>query len=112
MKKEFSKCCKYCGVEWNDDWSNKQPKRAMCRECGKKEYAEYQKKYNSSNSGKTRMELYQPYKLENRREHWKEINQKLRGIKDREEWREFMGQNLMNIMNDEKFLEYLTKQPQ
>ena len=37
FKKELSKCCVKCGVEWLKDLSNKVTKRALCFEC-KREY--------------------------------------------------------------------------
>ena len=36
--KEFSKCCKTCGVEWNEGWTNKYKRRALCLDCAKIKY--------------------------------------------------------------------------
>ena len=49
-KKEFSKCCGRCGVEWLPDWSNKQEKRALCKKCFVEQTKENERKYRK---GKT-----------------------------------------------------------
>ena len=110
-KKEISVGCSKCGVLWNEDLSNKQPKRALCKECSKIEYAEYQKKRNSINSV-TRTELYQPFKIENRKEIYKEASKALREMKNRDEWRAYMWKRLEKLLNDTSFIEYCKKQPQ
>jgi hypothetical protein len=61
-KKEFSKKCKKCGVEWDKDMSNKYKGRALCLVCAKIAYTEYRKSYHDSlDSSETKLAKMQPF---------------------------------------------------
>lgn len=108
-KKEFSTNCKMCGVEWNDDFSNKKPLRAVCLECYKKEYEERKEKYKSIEykKGENRHDKYRPFKIENRKHIYKELNLKLKGLKKREEVREFLKNRFDELLEDKALWDYI-----
>ena len=100
-KKEFSKCCRMCGEEWKEDFSNKYPKKAVCYPCHKIEYdkakAKHLEKYKDNPN---RFDLLKPYKIENRRHIHREVNQKIKPLKDREEIKEFIRKRFDELLLD------------
>jgi hypothetical protein len=107
-KKELSKCCVKCGVEWLADFSNKTPKRALCLECKR----EYDKEY-SAKDAKTRKRLYnrmekgKAFKIENRKHIHKAVNLELRKLKDRTEIREFLRKRFDELLEDKALWDYI-----
>ena len=107
-KKEFSKCCSKCGVQWLEDMSNKVPKRALCFECKK----EWDKEFNDKNNkGRKRMynrlEKKGPYTMKNRTPYWRSLSTQLKGMKKREEWLEFIKNRMDEILNDKVLMDYI-----
>ena len=109
FKKEFSKCCSKCGVVWNEDLSNKYPKRALCRPCQKIEYEENKEKYKNApyKRGTNRHEKYKPFKIENRKHIHKAVNLELRKLKDRNDVREFLRKRFDELLEDKALWAYL-----
>ena len=111
FKKELSKCCSKCGVEWLSDLSNKQDRRALCKGCYQTELENRSKvereKRNEIGAALNRVELYKDYKFENRKPFWAEINKELKPLKDRKEIRVFIGKQMDRILNDRKLMEYI-----
>ena len=108
-KKELSTHCVKCGVLWNEDMSNKYPKRAVCLPCHKIEYAERKEKYKSVEykRGLNRHEKYKPYKIENRKHIHKAVNLELRGLKNRSEVREFLRKRFDELLEDKGLWDYI-----
>lgn len=107
-KKELSKCCVKCGVEWLADFSNKTPKRALCFECKSvydKEYsirsnANKKRLYNRTKKGKS-------FKVENRKTIWKEVNNEIKSLKTRQEWLPFIQNKMIEILNNKELMDYI-----
>lgn len=110
-KKEFSKECKNCGVEWLPDMSNKAPRRALCKKCleewTKEWWQEYRSNPNSNYKVTTKRKCGKPFKMENRKPHWKEINNELKKIKDRDEWKEFIRLQMDSILANTDLMNYI-----
>ncbi len=108
-KKEPSKCCVRCKVEWLSDFSNKVPKRALCFGCKREYDAEWKQK--NPDSGKKRMhnrlEKKSPYTFKNRTEYWQGLRKELKGMKKREEWLEFIKNRMDEILNDKVLMDYI-----
>ena len=109
-KKEFSKSCTKCGVEWNDDFSNKYPKRALCYPCHKVEYKAIKEKYNKKHNGLTKNDLLQPYKIQNRTAVWKEVNKQLKPLKKLEDIHKFIVQQADKVFADDNLMAYINKE--
>lgn len=109
--KEFSKCCNKCGVEWLEDWSNKYPKRAMCVDCHKIYYAERKLAYNEKHKNEVRkVDLMQPFKVENRQAHWTKINKELRALNKLEDIRAFIKKQADEIFSNKELMEFINHQ--
>ena len=108
-KKEPSKCCVRCGIEWLSDLSNKVPKRALCFSCKREYDAEW--KQNNPDSGKKRMhnrlEKKSPYTFKNRTGYWQGLRKELKGMKQREEWLVFIKNRMDAILNDKVLMDYI-----
>jgi hypothetical protein len=106
-KKELSKCCANCGVEWLPDLSNKAVKRALCKECK----LEYDREYRDKNPIKrrlnNRLEKKGPYKMANRTKFWQSLSRQLKGMKKREEWVAFIQNRMDEILNDKVLMDYI-----
>ena len=109
--RQLSTQCGECGVKWNEDLSNKQTKRALCKAC-------YQIEMDNRNRGFKekraeigakikRIEAYRDYKLKNRNAFWKEINKELKPLSDRKEIRAFISKQMDRILNDNQLMEYI-----
>jgi hypothetical protein len=111
IKKELSKRCVVCGVEWLKDLSNKKSKRAKCLDCYEKEGIEnriLRTKLDKENSiVPNRTELYKNYKVENRTEFWKAINKEIKPLKDREQIRAFISKQMDRILEDKTLMDYI-----
>jgi hypothetical protein len=109
FKKEQSKCCAKCGVEWLTDLSNKVQRRALCLECIQIEYKERKAEYkaNKFKRGNNRLDKYQAYKIENRKHIHKAVNLELRKLKDRTEIREFLRKRFDELLEDKGLWDYL-----
>ena len=111
MKKELSKSCVKCGVVWNEDLSNKQPRRALCIECGfierQRVSTEQREKRNQIGAALNRVELYKDYKFQNRDKFWREINKQLKPLTKRTEIRAFISKQMDRILEDSKLMEYI-----
>ncbi len=111
IKKELSKCCTKCGVEWLEDFSNKQPKRALCIECFLKEGIKNRKAtslYNKEHRiGLHRMEKYEDYKMSRRYPFWKEINKEIKSLTKREDIRAFISKQMDRILEDQQLMDYI-----
>ncbi len=94
IKKELSKKCGNCGVEWLSDLSNKKEGRALCNECYTIESQKHSKEQRERRAAigalENRIELYRDYKFENRKEFWREINKELKSLTKREDIRFLM----------------------
>jgi hypothetical protein len=108
-KKELSKCCSKCGVEWLADFSNKIKKRALCLECMKVEHKERKEQYKHTivRRGQNRHEKYKPFKIENRKHIHKAVNLELKKLKDRTEIREFLRKRFDELLADTALWDYL-----
>lgn len=109
-KKEFSKGCKKCGELWLPDMSNKYPKRALCRKCHKIWVEDWENnnkrvKYTMYNSN--RKEKYKNFKMDVRKPHWKKINDELKEIKNRDDWRGFISKKMNEILNNVELMDYI-----
>jgi hypothetical protein len=110
-KKEFSKCCVKCNVEWLPDMSNKYKKRALCLECHKIYYNERKAVYTEKHKDdKRRIDLMQPFKLDNRKEHWKKVNDGLKGLKDINEIHAYIKERADEIFANKELMEYINHQ--
>jgi hypothetical protein len=109
--RELSKQCGVCGVEWNEDLSNKQPKRALCLECYQTELDNrntlHKEKRAEIGAAIKRIELYRDYKLKNRSGFWREINKEIRPLTDRGEIRAFVSKQMDRILEDKQLMEYI-----
>jgi hypothetical protein len=111
IKKELSKKCGNCGVEWLSDLSNKKEGRALCNECYTIESQKHSKEQRERRAeiglALNRMELYRDYKFENRKPFWAEINKELKPMKDRVQIRAFISKQMDRILEDRKLMEYI-----
>jgi len=111
IKKELSKKCGNCGVEWLSDLSNKKEGRALCNECYTIESQKHSKEQRERRAAigalENRIELYRDYKFENRKEFWREINKELKSLTKREDIRAFISKQMDRILNDRKLMEYI-----
>jgi uncharacterized Zn finger protein (UPF0148 family) len=111
IKKELSKKCGNCGVEWLSDLSNKKEGRALCNECYTIESQKHSKEQRERRAAigalENRIELYKDYKFENRKEFWREINKELKSLTKREDIRAFISKQMDRILNDRKLMEYI-----
>jgi hypothetical protein len=109
--RQLSTHCGECGVEWNKDLSNKQQKRALCKECYQTELDNrnrgFKEKRAEIGAAIKRIELYRDYKLKNRSEFWKNINKELKPLSDRKEIRVFISKQMDRILNDNQLMEYI-----
>jgi hypothetical protein len=108
-KKELSKCCGKCGVEWLKDLSNKQPKRALCLQCfiiESEERKENIKKIDYGR-GENRMEKYRQFKISNRSHIYKEVNKRLKPLKRLEDIREFMRIRFDELLAETALWDYI-----
>jgi hypothetical protein len=110
--RELSKACGVCGVEWNEDLSNKQTKRALCLECYQTELDNrsrvQREKRAEVGASINRQQLYKDYKLGNRNPFWAEINKQIKPLKDRSEIRAFVGKQMDRILADEQLMKYIS----
>jgi len=111
-KKEFSKQCKGCGVEWLTGFTNKQKGRALCLECYSVDYLAYKRKQYEENSvkGDRRIDKMQPFKQSNREAHWRNVNKQLKSLKDKKEIREFISKQADIVFADKALMEYINHQ--
>ena len=109
--RQLSTHCGECGVEWNEDLSNKQTKRALCKAC-------YQIELDNRNRGFKekraeigaliyRKEIYRKYKMQNRKPFWAEVNKQIRPLSDRSEIRAFVGKQMDRILADKQLMQYI-----
>lgn len=109
-RKDRSKCCVRCGEEWLEDLSNKQAKRALCLKCAKLCAEEYNQKHKLRRykmHGSNRTEKYKNFKMDVRKSYWKEINEQLRNIKDRNEWKRFIAEKMEGVLNNIELMDYI-----
>ena len=111
IKKELSKKCGACGVVFDKDLSNKQPKRALCKECYKAELRALCKKQKDKGAEigavVNRVAIYNDYKFENRTEFWKGINKQIKPLTKRDEIRAFISKQMDRILADDNLMKYL-----
>jgi len=110
--RELSKSCGQCGVVFDDKLTNKQPKRALCKECYQielKSIAKAQKdKRAEIGAVVNRVAIYNDYKFENRAEFWKGINKQIRPLTKREDIRAFISKQMDRILADVNLMKYLS----
>lgn len=108
-KKELSKQCGKCGVEWNEDLSNKQPKRALCKECFIIESEERKEilKNIVYKRGENRMQKYRQFKISNRSHIYSDVNKRLKPLKRLEDIREFMRIRFDELLEDTALWDYI-----
>ena len=111
LKKELSKSCRACGLVFDNTLSNKQPKRALCKECYQIELrntAKAQKdKRAEIGAVVNRVAIYRDYKFENRTEFWKGINKQIKPLTKREDIRAFLSKQMDRILADDNLMKYL-----
>ena len=107
FKKELSKCCVKCGVEWLKDLSNKVTKRALCFECKKEYDIEWKQKNPIKKRLYNRHEKKSAYTFKNRTAYWQDLRTQLKGMKKREEWLEFIKNRMDEILNDKVLMDYI-----
>lgn len=111
IKKELSKSCGHCGAEWLSDLSNKQPRRALCKECyfieSKKISKAQRDKRAEIGAGLNRMALYKDYKFQNRDAFWKKINKEIKPLTKRVDIRAFIANQMDRILEDTKLMDYI-----
>ena len=109
--REMSKCCGKCGVVFDETLSNKQPKRALCKECYRIELQRICKGQKDARAvvkaGLHRIELYRDYKMQNRKGFWREINGQIKALKTREEVRAFISKQMDRILADDNLMHYI-----
>jgi hypothetical protein len=106
-KKEPSKCCVKCGVEWLSDLSNKVPKRALCFGCKKEYDAEWKQKNPTKKRLYNRHEKKSAYTFKNRTAYWQSLRKELKSMKKREEWVVFIKNRMDEILNDKALMDYI-----
>ena len=111
IKKELSKSCRACGLVFDSTLSNKQPKRALCKECYQIEFKKMCKAQKDKRAEigavVNRIEIYKDYKFENRTEFWKGINKQIKPLTNREDIRAFLSKQMDRILADENLMKYL-----
>ena len=109
--RELSTKCGKCGVVFDKDLNNKQPKRALCKECYRVELQRISKvqkdKRAEIGAAVNRIEAYKAYKLENRKGFWRELNKEIKGLTKQEDIRAFISKQMDRILNDENLMKYL-----
>ena len=109
--RELSKACGVCGVEWNEDLSNKQFKRALCKGCYQIELDNRNTRFKQERAEVgakiKRIEAYRDYKLQNRSGFWASINKQIRPLTDRVEIRAFISKQMDRILEDKQLMEYI-----
>ena len=109
--RELSKSCGKCGVVFDETLSNKQPKRALCKECYRAELQALCKKQKDARAAVgaaiNRIALYKDYKMENRKPFWREINKQIRPLTDRGEIRAFISKQMDRILADDNLMQYV-----
>ena len=111
FKRELSKSCGECGVAFDETLSNKQPKRALCKECYQIEFKKMCKaqrdKRAEIGAAVNRIEIYRDYKMENRKGFWRELNKEIKGLTKREDVRAFISKQMDRILGDDNLMKYL-----
>jgi hypothetical protein len=109
--RELSTKCKECNVVFTKELNNKQPKRALCKQCYTIELnnrgEEAKKKRAEIGAFVNRIEAYKNYKLENRIGFWRELNKQIKMLKTREEHLEFISKQMDRILDDDNLMKYL-----
>ena len=109
--REPSTECKVCKVPFNETLNNKQPKRALCKECYRVELQRICKGQKDARAvvkaGLHRIELYRDYKMQNRKGFWREINGQIKALKTREEVRAFISKQMDRILADDNLMHYI-----
>jgi len=112
FKKELSKSCGECGVAFDETLSNKQPKRALCKECYQIEFKKMCKaqrdKRAEIGAAVNRIEIYRDYKMENRKGFWRELNKEIKGLTKREDVRAFISKQMDRILADVNLMKYIS----
>jgi hypothetical protein len=110
--RELSKACGVCGVEWNEDLSNKQFKRALCKGCYQIELDNRNKLFKEKRAeigaAIKRIELYRDYKLQNRKAFWASINKEIKTLTKREDIRAFISKQMDRILADDNLMKYIS----
>ena len=111
IKKELSKSCRACGLVFDSTLSNKQPKRALCKECYQIEFKKMCKAQKDKRAEigavVNRIEIYKDYKLENRKGFWASINKEIRTLTKREDIRTFISKQMDRILEDKRLMQYI-----
>ena len=109
--RQLSKQCGECGVPFDETLSNKQAKRALCKDCYQIELDNrntlHKEKRAEIGAKIKRIEAYRDYKLKNRNAFWKEINKELKPLTDRKDIRAFISKQMDRILNDNQLMEYI-----
>jgi hypothetical protein len=110
--RQLSTQCSKCSVEFTKELNNKQPKRALCKECYRTELQALCKKQKDKRAEVgaivNRIAIYKDYKFENRKVFWKELNKEIKGLKTREEHLSFISKQMDRILADENLMKYLS----
>jgi len=110
--RQLSTHCSKCNVEFTKDLSNKQTKRALCKECYRAELQALCKKQKDKRqeigAAINRIELYRDYKMENRKGFWREINKEIRPLKNRQDVRAFISKQMDRILADDNLMKYIS----
>jgi hypothetical protein len=109
--RQLSTQCGECGVPFDETLSNKQFKRALCKECYQIELdnrnMRFKKERAEVGAAIKRIESYRNYKLENRKGFWASINKEIRPLTDRGEIRAFISKQMDRILADKELMHYI-----
>ena len=108
--RQLSTQCSKCGVVFDEN-NPKQIKRALCVPCYRIELQKISKgqkdKRAEIGAAVNRVAIYKDYKMENRKEFWKDINKQIRTLTKREDIRTFLAKQMDRILGDDNLMKYL-----
>jgi hypothetical protein len=108
--RQLSTECKVCGKQF-DEQNPKQPKRALCLECYNLECDNrLELKREERKTKVTKIELMQPFKVENRQEHWNKINKEIRKLKKLDEIHQFIKERADEVFANKELMEFINHQ--
>ena len=102
--------CGKCSVIFDEN-NPKQIKRALCVPCYRIELQKINKGHKDKRAeigaAVNRVAIYKDYKMENRKEFWKDINKQIRTLTKREDIRTFLAKQMDRILGDDNLMKYL-----
>jgi hypothetical protein len=109
--RQLSTQCGKCSVVFDEEHP-KQHKRALCKACytidAQRTSREQRERRAEVGAAINRIHLYRDYKMENRKEFWKDINKQIRPLTDRGEIRAFISKQMDRILADDNLMKYVS----